>query len=505
MRTYGPFSQVRRRNKKMFKALGIVKGSRESAIRGRVAGGSSDKEFLPAALSIIETPPSPIRIALIYTIAALTAAVIAWSYFGYLDVHAVASGKVQPSGRAKVVQPVETGRVVTSRVKNGDQVKAGDVLIELDRTEAFATRTATIDNLASVRAEIARRQIAIGAVDSIEAAPGTLSLGPRISRRRSVLEEDRVLAADIGQLTASIDSLKAQKVQKEAERNKAIESIKVEKQLVDVMVERVGMYEKLFRQKFGSRLEVDNALHDLLEAKAQLVEFEGAMREAVAALSVIEADILKTKKTFVSDNAQKLAEAEQKAVSLFQDLAKADLKLEHMTLTAPVAGTIQASTVTTLGQIVDAGQELMHIVPEGTPLEIEAYVLNRDAGFVAVGQEAVVKVDAFPYTRYGTIVGKVARLAEDAIPGAEAQQNLRDPSQAPSGTLALTSAAQQTQDLVYPVTIIPSDAAVVIDGKSMPISSGMTVTVEIKTEQRRVIDYILSPLIDVGTTAMRER
>ena len=116
-----------------------------------------------------------------------------------------------------------------------------------------------------------------------------------------------------------------------------------------------------------------------------------------------------------------------------------------MTLTAPVAGTIQASTVTTLGQIVDAGQELMHIVPEGTPLEIEAYVLNRDAGFVAVGQEAVVKVDAFPYTRYGTMGGKVARLAEDAIPGAEAQQNLRDPSQAPSGTLALTSAAQQTQ------------------------------------------------------------
>ena len=115
MRTYGPFSQVRRRNKKMFKALGIVKGSRESAIRGRVAGGSSDKEFLPAALSIIETPPSPIWIARIYTIAALTAAVIAWSYFGYLDVHAVASGKVQPSGRAKVVQLVETGRVVNEQ------------------------------------------------------------------------------------------------------------------------------------------------------------------------------------------------------------------------------------------------------------------------------------------------------------------------------------------------------------------------------------------------------
>ena len=438
-------------------------------------------------------------------LALLIASTLVWSYFGFLDVHAVATGKIQPSGRAKVIQPGEAGAVVAIKVKNGDHVREGDVLIELDKTESVATRTAAEDSLNSLRAEIARRAIAIQSanVDGGSAPPsiGWGSETPPDIRSR----EERVLAADLAQLDASIASLKAQKVQKVAERDKSLASIKVEGNLIAAETERLGMYEKLFRMKFGSRMEVISALQDLLKEKTQLVALEGSVREATANLEVIEADIAKTRKTFVSDNAQKLADAEQKAAGVVQDLAKADSNLEEMTLTAPVSGIIQASTVTTIGQVVAAGQELMHIVPEGATLEIEAYVLNRDAGFVALGQEAIIKIDAFPFTRYGTISGKVVRVAEDAIPGAEAKQNQQKPSQSPSGDLALTSEAQQTQDLVYPVTVMPSATNMIVEGKSMPLVSGMTVTVEIKTERRRVINYVLSPLIDVGTTAMRER
>lgn len=472
--------------------------------QNRSRTGAADRDFLPAALEIIESPPSPIRIGLIYTLAALVTSALAWSYFGFLDVYAVAAGKIQPSGRAKVVQPAEPGKIVVIKVKNGDHVEAGEVLVELDRAEATATRIATLDALVSARAEIARRRAAIEVAESTVPKSITIKWSPEIPPEiRS--REERVLAADVSQLDSSLGSLRAQKIQKEAERDKAAASIQTEIALVSTLAERTSMYERLFQKKVGSRLEVINALHDLLQAKTQLADFEGTLKGAVAALDVIAAEIQKAKKSFVSDNTQKLAEAEQKAAGLAQDLAKADSKLGRMTLTAPVAGAVQASTITTIGQVVGSGQELMHIVPEGASFEIEAYVLNRDAGFVSVGQDAIIKVDAFPFTRYGTISGKVSHVADDAIPGAEAQQMLRDPTQAPSGSLSLTSAAQKTQDLVYPVLVAPSESSMVVDGKPMALSAGMTVTVEIKTERRRVIDYVLSPLIDIGATAMRER
>jgi hemolysin D len=188
-----------------------------------------------------------------------------------------------------------------------------------------------------------------------------------------------------------------------------------------------------------------------------------------------------------------------------QQLLGAEAKLSEMTLRAPITGIIQATSVTTIGQVVQPGQELMQVVPADQPLQIEAYVLNSDAGFVAPGQRAVIKVDAFPFTRYGTIDGVVTSVANDAIPGQAAAQNLKDGSKGLSGTLSPTSAAERTQDLVFPILVEPSTRNFLVDGRRIDLQSGMTVTVEIKTEERRVIDYLFSPLVEIGSTALRER
>jgi hemolysin D len=163
---------------------------------------------------------------------------------------------------------------------------------------------------------------------------------------------------------------------------------------------------------------------------------------------------------------------------------------------------IEASTLTSLGQVVTPGLQVMQIVPAASPLEIECYVENTDAGFIKPGQLAMIKVDTFPYTRYGTIEGRVMKVARDALPG---KQHLSSTATILDGAMAVSSAAQQTSDLVFPVTVEPLQTSVLVDGRRLPITSGMTATVEIKTESRRAIDYVLAPIKAVLATAAQER
>src|SRR6516162_6723336 len=174
---------------------------------------ADDREFLPAAIEIYETPPSPVAMSFIWIICALVAAALAWSYFGWMDITAVASGKIQPSGRSKVVQPLEPGRVVTILVENGDRVSSGDMLLELDPTETAAEREAQRRDLEAAAAEAARRFAAIESarlrhVVPIEFPPGT-SAG---LRRR----EEGVMLAELNQLNASVNALTAQAAQSRA-------------------------------------------------------------------------------------------------------------------------------------------------------------------------------------------------------------------------------------------------------------------------------------------------
>jgi hemolysin D len=463
------------------------------------------REFLPAALEIIETPPSPIGVVLLYTIAALLAAILAWSYFGHLDVYATAPGKIQPTGRTKVVQPIEPGKVVAVHVSNGSRVTQGDVLIELDPSVATATRTAASDKLVDLRAEIKRRNAAVAAAIS-----GDMQPAPKIeweddipSSARS--REEHVLRADLASLATSLAALTAQRRQKEVERDKYQADIDSLNTLLALLSERASMNEKLFERNVSSRLQVIDAQQSVKQTETKLVSLKGSLSEANSAIDVIDSEIAKTREGFLTDNTEKLALAERSAEDQAQEFAKATVRLQHMYLNAPISGTVEALTVTSIGQVVTTGQELLRVVDDGAPLEIEAYVLNQDVGFVAPGQEATIKVDAFPYTRYGTIAGTVTKVAADAIPGIQAAQNQHDPNRPPSGTLSATSAAERTQDLVFPVLVAPSSTVMDIEGKQIPLSSGMTVAVDIKTESRRAIDYVLSPLRDIGSTAMRER
>ena len=175
---------------------------------------------------------------------------------------------------------------------------------------------------------------------------------------------------------------------------------------------------------------------------------------------------------------------------------------QERTLTAPVSGTVQQLVLHTLGGIVQPAQALMAIVPDGEGIEIEAEIENRDIGFVREGQEAVVKLETFPFTRYGTIPGTVLIVSNDAV-----ERNAGPTPQAGEGSAASNANTANTNGahLAYLARIRLGKDTMVVDGKTVRLSPGMAASVEIKTGTRKIIEFLLSPLLKMAGEAGRER
>lgn len=324
----------------------------------------SDREFLAPALEILETPPSPVHVAFLWTICAFVLAALVWAYLGHVDIVAAAQGKFQPTGRVKVVEPLETGRVEDIRVANGSLVKAGDVLIELDRASAEADVEGARAELSSARAEILRRKAAL-----VAAQAHTFDSPPKIDWPDGVApdlreREEQVLAADLGQLAATQASFAAERAQKTAERDKLGETIATQRNLVATLKERVDMRTKLVEEKAGAKAAVIDATETLQYQITQQAKQEQELASLSAGLEVISRDADKAVQAFVSDDAEKLDDAERRVEDVEQRFAKAQAELDRLTLRAPIAGRVQSSVITNVGQVVASGQEVMRIVPE---------------------------------------------------------------------------------------------------------------------------------------------
>jgi hemolysin D len=315
--------------------------------------------------------------------------------------------------------------------------------------------------------------------------------------------ENQVLAADLGRLAAAVASFEAERAQKAAEQDKLKETIATQKNLVATLQERVDMRAKLVEAKAGAKAAVIDATETLQYQITQEAKQEQDLASLTAGLEVIARKSDKAVQDFISDDAEKLDDAERRIEDVAQRLAKTQAQLDRLTLRAPIAGRVQSSIITNVGQVVASGQEIMRVVPENSGLEIQAYVRNRDIGFVALGQEAVVKVESFPFTRYGTIKAHVTRIAKDAIPEPDADAIEGDPTRVSKA--AGFAGGERTQNLVFPVMLKPDAETIAVDGVAAPLTSGMAVTVELKTGARRMLEYLFAPLVEVASKAMRER
>lgn len=478
-------------------------GSGRRHLRNSSRRNRNDQAFLPAALEILETPPSPVGIAFLWIICIFMILAMSWCWFGRLDIVAISQGKIQPTGRVKIIQPREIGRVASVLVLNGQHVKEGETLVLFDSSEIDADVRQLQANLNAFRAEVDRRQASLIAVrsDKISGIPAVVwsSEIPNAIRER----EMHVLEGDLSQLETTLAGLAAQIDQKRLEQKRYEDIAIATGAVIATLQQRVTMRSSLEQSGTGSKGDLITAMEALQDKTTDMVTAQAQVAETSAAIEVLRRETSRTRQAFIADNVQKLGEAERQVDDLAERLSKAQARQKEMVLKSPIDGTVSALSITTPGQVVAAGEELMRIVPEGIGLEIESYVANRDIGFIHPGQKATVKIETLPFTRYGTINAELVRVARDAIPQPDAQRLEGNPTESQSERGF--AGAQRTQNLVFPVTLKPTETYLSADGVDVPLLPGMAVTVEIKTGSRRILEYLLSPLVEVTSTAMNER
>ncbi len=454
-------------------------------------------EFLPAALEIIETPASVAGRIMMGVIVVLVSVAIGWACVGQIDIVATANGRIIPSGQVKIIQPLEIGVVKSIRVGDGDHVAAGDVLIEIDPTTGAADQDRIARDLMQAELDIARLQAAL-ALD-----PGTFVPAP--SSDPSLADtERRQLLAQLAQHKAKIDGLDQQIAAKAAERDQAKATIAKLDNSVPLLQAKADIYDKLRENQLTSQItrldserQLSEAKHDRLVTAHQVEGLQAQIASLIQQRSEADAE-------FGRQTLDALGKATQYAAEQRQELIKATQRTGLQELRAPVAGTIEQLSVHTIGGVVQPAQTLMVVVPDDSKLEVEAMLPNRDAGFVHAGEAAELKVEAFTYTRYGLVHGMVRSVSRDAL---RKEQDAPSPDRAPSSAKSPTpdGKGSDSADSAYVARISLAETSVETEQGPLALEPGMTVTAEIKTGQRRVISYVLSPFMRYRHEALRER
>lgn len=453
-----------------------------------------EHEFLPAALEIIEAPPSPGLRWLMLTLCALFVLAIGWAFIGRMDVVAVATGKTVASGNAKIIQPIEIGAVRAIHVRDGQYVRRGQLLIELDPTLASAEEAQSTQALRTAQLVQARNDALLAHLSGARAAfvppPGT---PPAIARAEATF-----VRTAIAEYEAQAASLRQQRAERLAQLRAAEAQIAKLREAVPYIEKQMEARNELSGKGYFSKLK----LLEYEQARAEhLREIDVQRASAIgarAAIGTLDAEREKLRETFGKGAATDLTQANDKAGLAIEELRKSERRRRYQELRSPVDGVVQQVAVSTVGGVVQPAQPLMVVVPCASgrgedcasAIEVEASVQNKDIGFVRRGQRVAVKLEAFNFTDWGMIEGVVETISRDSLDPGRNGEN-KGPPQSP----------------VYAARVRLHCAAG--DMLRAPLCDrvrpGMSVQAEIKTGRRRIIDYLLSPVVQTVSEAGRER
>ncbi|MBX3340382.1 MAG: HlyD family type I secretion periplasmic adaptor subunit [Nitrospira sp.] len=449
---------------------------------GPVASGQSSRaaargeaiEFLPAILEIQDAPPSPIGRAILWTIMLAFTSAVTWSSLSHVDIVAVAPGKIIPSGYSKTIQPFETGVIAAIHVQDGQAVKRGEVLIELDATLNSADRDRASSEYRAALVEAARLRALI-------AGQGTFT-APTDSDLEFVFLQQQLLRDQTAEYAARVDAARHLVGQRKAAVDATYDNLRRLEATVPMENERAAAYRTLLAQQYVSKMDYLQFEQQRIDKAQEWAGQKSKLRQDKAALAEAEQNYRVLIAEFQQSKQAELSAMEMKAASLIQEMRKAEQKTELQKLVSPIDGVIQQLAVHTVGGVVTPAQPLLTVVPQDHPVEVEAQLENKDIGFVKEGQPVELKIETFPFTLYGTIPGKVLTVSDDAVP-----------------------LDKEKGGLVYASRVSMDRATMQVEGKQIHLSPGMAVTVEIKTGQRRVIEFLLSPLFKAMKESLRER
>ena len=461
--------------------------------RAELAGPTrlaDERAFLPAALALQETPvhPAPRRAA--YALMALFTIALAWACLGQIDIVAVAPGRLIVSERTKVIQPLERSVVQRILVQDGGHVQAGQPLVELDPTSAQADKASLTETRKAAQSEwlraralqqmLSKHELVAHTHQALDAKKALENDIPTDWSPADKADTQAQLAAEWSDITARLARLSAEHQRRQAEAATVRAMIAKLEATLPIARQREQDFQALTTQGFMSghanqdrrreRIELER---DLATQQARYQEAQAALREAQHARSAYLAE---TRRSL----SERQAQADLKRHQTGQELAKATQREHLATLTAPVSGTVQQLALHTEGGVVTEAQALMVIVPDAASVSAEVQLENKDIGFVAPGQEVAIKLETFPFTRYGTVKASVDKVTQDAV-------------------------NDEKRGAVFPATLKLQQTHIDVDGKPIKLAPGMNVTAEIKTGKRRVIEYLLSPIEKAGRESLRER
>ena len=435
-------------------------------------------EFLPAAEEIVETPAAPLGALVVWLVTLLLIVALVWSYFGKIDIVAVANGKISTEGSTKIIQPAISGVVTSINVHEGQRVKKGETLLALDKTTAekdVATANQSL-NTARVERDILRRLAVGGNTDDI-INNADLPDEAKAMLRQFASSQTALSAARQQAVNSTISNYQQQLQFNQQAKNQLetnAQNLKNRKAEIEKQLPNANPVDKLRLQNELSNIDqrITSADSAVLGQNQQLLQSQSALTQAQNQSQT------QTAETNSAFNNQ-IITAEKRIIELENNLVKAKQILAQTTITAPVDGTVLSLTVKTIGGVVNAGQQLAQIVPEKVPLYVDASLDNQDVGFVKPGQRVVVKVATYPFQRYGYLEGTVENISPDAI-------------------------QDDKKGLIYKAKIKLNDDKSSKQNQ-LKLLPGMSVSAEITTGQRRIIEFFLDPLMTKVDESLKVR
>ncbi|MFW2439265.1 MAG: HlyD family type I secretion periplasmic adaptor subunit [Arenicellales bacterium] len=429
-------------------------------------------DFLPGALATMERPPARHLRTVTWIIIIFVVIAVLWLTFSTVDIIVSAQGKIVPVGQVKVIQPAGEGIVRNVYVHNGQRVNIGDPLVELDSTSSFADKQQLNMRMNKARLTVQRLRAESG--EEIILGDGLLKLNADLLN-----SENRFLQASNNAFTETVIILEHERDQARARLSSARHEREKTTAEIKHLESQLSKKEKQAEAGLIPGQEVIDSRFVLQSTRKKLKIVDDSINEVELKLVESEKRLAAASIDHRRQIYKELAEAEQQLLMANQALGRAR---EYQVLKSPVNGIVQQLSVHTIGAVVNRAQILMAVIPVDTELEIDAKLLNKDIGFVAEDIPAKIKVDAFEFTRYGTLAGTLQWVGADAI-------------------------IDEDLGLVYPARISLEQRTLpnVVNGKVASVLPGMSVSTDIVIGQRRLIEYFIGPLLRYRDESLTER
>ncbi|HQP41600.1 MAG TPA: HlyD family type I secretion periplasmic adaptor subunit, partial [Smithella sp.] len=430
-------------------------------------------DFKPILAEIEERPTNPLGTYFLWTIISLMIIVLLTIFLVKIDVVVSARGKIIPIGDVKVIQPLETGVITRIHIKEGDYVKKGDMLLEIDPSVDTADLEGKERNLSYSRLSMERINAVLNEKDF---SPGKKDRASEIVRAQMTHYEAQ---RDV------YNSTLKEKEKESLENQSALESLKTEIETINKVLAITLEDEKRQKALVEIGTLADNRYREKMKERMNLERERDSKGGQVQQLETKLARISDEIQTFKSNFREKLLSDYSNNIhernTLEAEVSSLKFKQGKRFIIAPVTGYIHLLPVKTIGGVVTTAQPIVGIVPEGTPLEVNAIVMNKDIGYVKEGQSCVVKVDTYDFQKYGTIEGKVEIINPYSM---EEKENKG------------TNKSAENESGGYPVRVkMTAETLKTKNGDVYKVKPGMSATVEVNVGKRRVIEFFLFPII----------